>query len=1038
MNSALTNTGYFVESKATGRRFFTDDIVIPEVQQPSVEEQVLYLPERPAAVPLRRQRTKARTPAISMLDIEGEEKIVNRFPEMFEPTTPSHHGGSSDSWSMCTVTSSHESSWTPKSIEVEEEGWWIGGGDEEGAPNSQDGGSRLTASNNASMTNPAELRALHVNLTHYVEDEMAVLDGTAAEQSLWLGNVTEAIKMKAMIEEQLTEAQAHGAGELQKKLEQEFLVTKTIGNAEVWADLDAWSDSIRQEYDQLVNKKQAVRQITKAQLQQMASEMKLPIEILPGKMVHTRKSGSGAYRSRAVICGNYAGPDNNEHYAGGVDGQQVRAMVRLGALKQWQIGCTDIRTAFLNAPRRDTKRLIAMEIPSVFRKLQLAGHQDLWLVDKALYGLTTSPRDWGLHRDEVLPTVSWCRQREGRDVRGSFKKTPDENIWRIEEVDTISGEVHWTGLMSVYVDDLLFAAESGALDALTTAVEKVWAISDLEKTGEGKIVKYCGFEIEAAPNNDGYVISQKKYEQEMVKRFGITQATDFPHVNLSEDDEVPSGEIKESEVKLAQSMAGALLWLTTRTRPDIAMTVSSACRLATKNPCKSVEISKAVMQYVLKVQGGLHYPQGVPKETWGKRGQLHIERHDRLLEVFADIAYGTGSRHRSLQGLAVYFAGAPISWVSSQQPFVTYSTAEAELVSYCEALCAGRATEALICSMLKEPVGQNSLERVIYGDNMAAISMAHGTGNATWRTRHLRVGSSFLREALDGVAPDGVWKLLHLRGTELVADGLTKPLAGQAFFRFVEDLGIKRSTAAKSDGPQLEHAEELHGGGDAHTAMKAIMAGSLLVSSAQAMEEESTESSELTPILVTGAILMTLGAVYAGQILCEATQCCLKRLRMPIKEERRRKQGMRRVPQQGEQEVMTMTEASEEESEPAEEPVSVSSRRRAMEHGVDGVTRRRSLSQGGINTGSVGATNGAGTTPLRLTRPSGSSTMAVSASSMGSRTQSGSSRAAGSPSLCMPSHSGSHGAMVDDAAAGESTSRRMPTQSGSSTGDADD
>jgi len=76
--------------------------------------------------------------------------------------------------------------------------------------------------------------------------------------------VTEAIKMKAMTEEQLTEARANGAEELQKKLEQEFLVTKTIGNAEVWADLEAWSDSIRQEYDQLVNKKQAVRQITKS------------------------------------------------------------------------------------------------------------------------------------------------------------------------------------------------------------------------------------------------------------------------------------------------------------------------------------------------------------------------------------------------------------------------------------------------------------------------------------------------------------------------------------------------------------------------------------------------------------------------------------------------------------------------------------------------------------------------------------------------------------------------------------------------------
>ena len=157
------------------------------------------------------------------------------------------------------------------------------------------------------------------------------------------------------------------------------------------------------EYDQLVKKMCNVRQITKDQLQKMASEMKLPLEILPGKIVHTRKSGSGAYGSRAVICGNDAGPDNNEHYAGGVDGQQVRTMVRLGALKQWQIGCADIRTAFLNAPRRDNKRLIAMEIPSTCRKLQLAGHQEIWLVDKTLYGygLTTSPRDWGLHRDEV-------------------------------------------------------------------------------------------------------------------------------------------------------------------------------------------------------------------------------------------------------------------------------------------------------------------------------------------------------------------------------------------------------------------------------------------------------------------------------------------------------------------------------------------------------------------------------------------------------------------------------------------------------------
>ena len=36
-----------------------------------------------------------------------------------------------------------------------------------------------------------------------------------------------------------------------------------------------------------------------------------------------------------------------------------------------------------------------------------------------------------------------------------------------------------------------------------------------------------------------------------------------------------------------------------------------------------------------------------------------------------------------------------------------------------------------------------------------------------------------------------------------MADGLTKQLNGQAFFRFVEDLGIKRSTSMKLEVPQM-------------------------------------------------------------------------------------------------------------------------------------------------------------------------------------------------------------------------------------------
>ena len=48
------------------------------------------------------------------------------------------------------------------------------------------------------------------------------------------------------------------------------------------------------------------------------------------------------------------------------------------------------------------------------------------------------------------------------------------------------------------------------------------------------------------------------------------------------------------------------------------------------------------------------------------------------------------------------------------------------------------------------------------------------------------------------------------------------------------------------------------------------------------MKKEENDGMEMTPVLETGAVLMILGAVHAGRLmrlLCEATQCCLKRVR---------------------------------------------------------------------------------------------------------------------------------------------------------------
>ena len=168
-------------------------------------------------------------------------------------------------------------------------------------------------------------------------------------------------------------------------------------------------------------------------------------------------------------------------YAGGTDGTQVPAALKTAAMFNRRVMGTDIRTAFLNAKRRDETKLVAMTIPAVFRKLNLAKDNDVWLVEMALYGLTTSPKDWGICQDTTLPQLSWKRiNDEGVEVKGHFEKGPDQR--------------RWCGLLCVYVDDLLFCGEEQVLNKALLAVEATWSCATAEWATETKALKFCGIE----------------------------------------------------------------------------------------------------------------------------------------------------------------------------------------------------------------------------------------------------------------------------------------------------------------------------------------------------------------------------------------------------------------------------------------------------------------------------------------------------------------------------------------------------------------
>eukprot|EP00435_Cladocopium_sp_Y103_P070969 s226_g36.t1 len=687
-------------------------------------------------------------------------------------------------------------------------------------------------------------------------------------------------------------------------------------------------------------------------------------------------------------------------YAGGSDSTQVRTALKTAAMKDWSVMGTDVRTAFLNAKRRDESKLVAMSIPSIFKRLGLAGDDEVWLVEMALYGLTTSPRDWSLHRDDVLKKLTWKRLLEnGATATGRFERCDDDNLWRLVETDPHGNR--WCGLLCVYVDDLLFCGEQEVLCHALKAVESQWSCAEAEWATTTKPLKFCGIEILINKEGNGLHLSQKGYEREMLDRWQVQHGVAVPHFKLSESDFDAVDAIDPKTLKEAQALAGALLWLATKTRPDLAFGVSAMSRLMARNPLKALEVGQVLLSYVKADPGDLHYAKTFPNDGWGERRQLKHQRDGFSIEVFSDIAYAAGVNHRSIQGIAAFFAGSPVAWQSSQQPFVTHSTAEAELVSYCESLLIGRATEALLCAMWGEPLtNQNKFSRTIYGDNMAAIGLASGTTCSSSRTRHLRIRASILKEAIDeeGCTPGGVWRLLHLKGTELVADGLTKQLLGQAFDRFVSDLGMK---CQHQQNPEPCEGDEPQSGASSSAAIAALMTGSMMLSGMDAVDENDGEAAA---IWACGAALMVFGAIHVAQLTAKTMRCCLRRLQRLstedvaadlVRKERRRSSDDE------------MVVVSEEESDHSDggamlrKPTTCSATktRSGFSRRKIATTSQSSSSQSGCHETQM---------DVLLERPLQQSESGAGAPiSTTVRTPSGSSNAAGSISMSMPKPSGS-------------------------------
>ncbi|GJY48427.1 putative ribonuclease H-like domain-containing protein [Tanacetum coccineum] len=211
----------------------------------------------------------------------------------------------------------------------------------------------------------------------------------------------------------------------------------------------------------------------------------------------------------------------------------------------------------------------------------------VYKVEKVLYGLNQAPRAW-------YETISTYLLDNGFH-RGQIDKTLF--------IKRIKGDIL---LVQVYVDDIIFGSTK---KVLCTEFEKLMH-KKFQISSMGELTFFLGLQV--TQKDDGIFISQDKYVDEILKKFGfLTVKTASTPMETSKP-LLKDAEAEDVDVHLYRSIIGSLMYQTAF-RPDI-MFVVCACAIFQVTPKVShLHAVKRIFRY-LKGQPklGIWYPKDSP------------------------------------------------------------------------------------------------------------------------------------------------------------------------------------------------------------------------------------------------------------------------------------------------------------------------------------------------------------------------------------------------------------------------------------------
>ncbi|GKD10404.1 putative ribonuclease H-like domain-containing protein [Tanacetum coccineum] len=298
-------------------------------------------------------------------------------------------------------------------------------------------------------------------------------------------------------------------------------------------------------------------------------------------------------------------------------------------------------------------------------------------------------------------------------------------------------------LVQVYVDDIIFGSTK---KELCNAFEKLMH-EKFQMSFIGELTFFLGLQVQQ--KKDGIFISQDKYVEEILKKFGFTDVKTASTPIETQKPLLKDEDGEKVDVHMYRSMIGSLMYLTS-SRPHIMFAVCACARYQVNPKVLHLHVVKMIFRY-LKGQPklGLWYPKDSPFD----------------LVAYSDSDYARASLDRkSITGGCQFFRCRLISWQCKKHTVVANSTIEAEYVA--ASSCCG---QVLWIQNQLPDCGYNLMHTKIFIDNNSAICIIKNLVFHS-KTKHIEIRHHFIRDCNE----KKLIQMVKIHTDKNVADLLTK------------------------------------------------------------------------------------------------------------------------------------------------------------------------------------------------------------------------------------------------------------------------